>query len=74
MFLPPVLIGLLPYFQVFPSLVDFQMSAWSGPLDWLPARLHSYTESAWSVNTQSSPLEGSAVVVLVQVAPWLVDL
>jgi hypothetical protein len=65
---------LLPYSHDFPSFSDFQTSAWSGPVDWLPARLHRYNAPDWSVATQSSPLDGSAVAALVHVAPWLVDL
>ena len=33
---------LLPYIHDLPSFSDFQTSAWSGPADWLPARLHRY--------------------------------
>jgi hypothetical protein len=32
---------LLPYVHELPSSTDFHTSAWSGPVDWLPARLHS---------------------------------
>src|SRR5437764_1856614 len=65
---------LLPYIHVLPSSTDFQTSACNGAVSTLPARLHSYTAFDWSVKTQSSPLDGSAVVACVHVEPWLVDL
>src|SRR3954471_23238300 len=65
---------LFPYIHDCPSSVDFQMSACNGAVDSLPARLHSYTAFDWSVNTQSSPLDESAVVAWVHVAPRSVDL
>src|SRR5258708_38700699 len=69
-----MLIALLPYSHVLPSSSDFQMSACKGPVDWLPARLHSYTAFDRSVKTQVSPLDGSAVVACGQGPPWVGDL
>src|SRR5689334_8891148 len=49
-----------PCVHVCPWSTDFQTSACSGATPGLPARLHRYTELAWSVARQSSPLFGSA--------------
>src|SRR5207248_9216182 len=62
-----------PCVHVVPWSTDFQTSAWRGATPSLPARLQRYTELAWSVARQSSPLFGSAAVTWCQVAPLLVD-
>src|SRR2546421_3556973 len=62
-----------PCVHVVPWLTDFQTSACNGATPWLPARLHRYTEFAWSVARQSSPLRGSAVVTFFHVLPRSVD-
>src|SRR5436190_11595001 len=56
------------------AIVDFHTSACSGSVLSVPdARLHQYSDLAWSVARQSSPLVVSAGWIMLQLAPPFVD-
>src|SRR6184192_4102062 len=58
----------------FAATVDFHTSACSGSWLFVPlARLHQYSDRAWSVARQSSPLLSSAGWIRVQLLPPFVE-